>query len=116
MKTRRSLCDAWLYQGDFLLAEFEPAFTHVVGNPPYVRQEAIPDILMAEYRMRYKTIYDRADIYVPFIERSLALLAQGGKLGFHLCRPLDEKQVRQKAPRACQQELRAHNIRGYVRR
>ena len=77
-----SLCDAWLYQGDFLLAEFAPAFTHVVGNPPYVRQESIPDILMAEYRSRYRTIYDRADIYVPFIERSLALLAQGGKLGF----------------------------------
>lgn len=77
-----SLCNAWLHQGDFLLAEFEPAFTHVVGNPPYVRQEAIPDILMAEYRMRYRTIYDRADIYVPFIERSLALLGQGGKLGF----------------------------------
>lgn len=76
------LCDAWLYQGDFLLADFEPVFTHVVGNPPYVRQEAIPDILMAEYRQRYKTIYDRADIYVPFIERSLALLAQGGKQGF----------------------------------
>lgn len=76
------LCNAWLSQGDFLLADFEPAFTHVLGNPPYVRQEAIPDILMAEYRMRYKTIYDRADIYVPFIERSLALLTQGGKLGF----------------------------------
>ena len=76
------LCNAWLYQGDFLLAEFEPAFTHVVGNPPYVRQEAIPDILMAEYRARYKTIYDRADIYVPFIERSLELLGQRGRLGF----------------------------------
>ncbi|WP_373354494.1 Eco57I restriction-modification methylase domain-containing protein [Pseudoroseicyclus sp. CXY001] len=76
------LCKAWLYQGDFLLAEFETAFTHVVGNPPYVRQESIPDILMAEYRARYKTIYDRADIYVPFIERSLALLGWGGKLSF----------------------------------
>ena len=57
-------------------------FTHVVGNPPYVRQEAIPDVLMAEYRKHYKTIYDRADIYVPFIERSLELLAAGGELGF----------------------------------
>ena len=76
------LCAAWLNQGDFLLAEFEPMFTHVVGNPPYVRQEAIPDVLMAEYRKHYKTIYDRADIYVPFIERSLELLAAGGELGF----------------------------------
>lgn len=76
------LCAAWLSQGDFLLTEFEAAFTHIVGNPPYVRQEAIPDVLMAEYRKHYKTIYDRADIYVPFIERSLALLAVGGELGF----------------------------------
>lgn len=76
------LCDVWLVQGDFLLSDLPKGFTHVIGNPPYVRQESIPDILMAEYRMRFKTIYDRADIYVPFIERSLALLAQGGKLGF----------------------------------
>nr|WP_254606343.1 Eco57I restriction-modification methylase domain-containing protein [Sphingomonas bacterium] len=54
----------------------------VVGNPPYVRQELIPDALMAEYRARYRTIYDRADIYVPFIERSLSLLAEGGQCGF----------------------------------
>ena len=79
------LCDTWLHQGDFLLTGFDPAFTHVVGNPPYIRQESIPDTLMAEYRMRYNTIYDRADIYVPFIERSLTLLSHnlpGGKLGF----------------------------------
>ena len=56
--------------------------THVIGNPPYVRQELIPDVLMAEYRRRFSTIFDRADIYVPFIERSLSLLAPGGNLGF----------------------------------
>lgn len=76
------LCDAWLVQGDFLLTDFPNRFTHIVGNPPYVRQENIPDVLMSEYRLRYKTIYDRADIYVPFIERSLTLLGQGGRLGF----------------------------------
>lgn len=76
------LCDCWLRQGDFLLAPLEANFTHVIGNPPYVRQEMIPDALMAEYRRRFTTIYDRADIYVPFIERSLSLLAPGGALGF----------------------------------
>ncbi len=76
------LCDAWLHQGDFLLAEIPNRFTHIVGNPPYVRQESIPDILMNEYRQRFRTIYDRADIYVPFIEHSLTLLEDGGKLGF----------------------------------
>ncbi len=81
-KDAARLCDAWLHQGDFLLAEFPGHFTHVVGNPPYVRQESIPDVLMSEYRQRYRTIYDRADIYVPFIERSLSLLEDSGKLGF----------------------------------
>lgn len=64
-----ALCDRWLRQGDFLLVPFEPNFTHVIGNPPYVRQELIPDVLMAEYRWRFETSSDRADIYVPFIER-----------------------------------------------
>jgi len=30
------------------------SFTHVVGNPPYVRQELIPDVLMTEYYRRYE--------------------------------------------------------------
>jgi len=76
------LADAWLIHGDFLLAELPGRFNVVIGNPPYVRQERIPDALMAEYRARYRTIYDRADLYVPFIERSLLLLKEGGQLGF----------------------------------
>lgn len=76
------LARAWLLQGDFLLAELDGPFDVVIGNPPYVRQELIADALMAEYRARYRTIYDRADIYVPFIERSLSLLAPGGCCGF----------------------------------
>lgn len=81
-ETARVLTDAWLLHADFLLAEIPDGFDVVVGNPPYVRQELIPDVLMAEYRFRYRTIYDRADIYVPFIERSLTVLKQGGALGF----------------------------------
>lgn len=77
-----ALADRWLSQGDFLLAPDEGGFDYVVGNPPYVRQELIPAPLLAEYRSRYKTIYDRADIYVPFIERSLSALSDGGCLGF----------------------------------
>ncbi|MFC3101072.1 Eco57I restriction-modification methylase domain-containing protein [Altererythrobacter lauratis] len=77
-----TLRKAWLVQGDFLLTEFDRRFDFVVGNPPYVRQELIADALMAEYRRRYRTIYDRADIYIPFIERSLDLLNPGGVLGF----------------------------------
>ena len=76
------LCDAWLVRDDFLLTPLEGPFDVVVGNPPYVRQERIAAPLLAEYRRRYRTIYDRADLYVPFFERGLQLLRDGGRLGF----------------------------------
>lgn len=76
------IANGWLVQGDFLLAAIPSHFNVIIGNPPYVRQELIPNALMIEYRERYRTIYDRADIYVPFIERSLSLLDDGGRLGF----------------------------------
>ncbi|MDB6454199.1 Eco57I restriction-modification methylase domain-containing protein [Falsirhodobacter sp. 20TX0035] len=76
-----TIIDEWLIHNDYLLAEIDTGFDFVIGNPPYIRQEMIADVLMVEYRSRYKTIYDRADIYIPFIERSLKLLNKGG----HLC-------------------------------
>lgn len=80
--TAMALASLWLSQGDFLLTPLEGAFDFVVGNPPYVRQELIPTPLLTEYRSRYQTMYDRADIYIPFIERSLSVLSDGGSLGF----------------------------------
>jgi len=77
-----ALADRWLSQGDFLLAPLSGRFDFVVGNPPYVRQEMIPAPLLSEYRRRFRTLYDRADLYIPFIERSLSLLTKGGVLGF----------------------------------
>ena len=77
-----ALADRWLLQGDFLLTPLEGEFDFVVGNPPYIRQELIPAPLLAEYRSQYQTMYDRADIYIPFIERSLSVLSDGGGLGF----------------------------------
>ena len=77
-----NLASGWLMKGDFLLYESDDLFDFVIGNPPYVRQELIPDVLIKEYRARYKTVYDRADLYIPFIENSLRLLAKKGSLGF----------------------------------
>lgn len=76
------LVNAWLIQGDFLIESLKANFDFVAGNPPYVRQELIPAPLLAEYKARYSTLYDRADLYVPFIERSLSLLKPKGVLGF----------------------------------
>lgn len=81
-KEVEQLCEAWLIQYDFLLVDLPKEFDFVVGNPPYVRQEKVPDILISAYRRKYHTLFDRADLYIPFIERSLYLLAQGGNLGF----------------------------------
>ena len=77
-----ALADTWLIQGDFLLTRFDGKFDCVIGNPPYVRQELIPPALLHEYRRRYSTLFDRADLYIPFIERSLKLLRSGGQLSF----------------------------------
>lgn len=82
LRSATALADRWLMQGDFLLDPPEGQFDFVVGNPPYVRQELIPAPLLAEYRNLYQTMYDRADLYIPFVERSLLMLAEGGTLGF----------------------------------
>lgn len=82
VKITKKISESWLRHSDFLLHDLDSEFDFVVGNPPYIRLERIPDALMREYRSRFRTVYDRADIYIPFIERSLTLLAPGGKLGF----------------------------------
>jgi hypothetical protein len=75
------LVDAWLVHDDFLLTNLPSPFDVVVGNPPYIRQELIAESLLSEYRRRFQTLFDRADIYIPFIERSLTCLAHRGVLG-----------------------------------
>ena len=82
MPDAHSILDRWLIRGDFLLEHLPTSFDYVVGNPPYVRQEHIPDVLLQEYRRHFSTMYDRADLYVPFIEKSLLLLSPTGTLGF----------------------------------
>ena len=81
-KEAARLAGKWLVHGDFLLAQLPKGFDFVIGNPPYVRQELIPAALLKEYRRLYATLYDRADLYIPFIERSLRLLNEGGKFSF----------------------------------
>lgn len=78
----RRLVEAWITEGDFLLASVPQSFDVVVGNPPYVRIEQLAPVLQAEYRRRFETLYDRADLYVAFIERGLTLLKKSGVLCF----------------------------------
>ena len=77
-----ALLDRWLRHGDFLRAPLDPDFDVVVGNPPYVRFDAIDDADAAFYRDRYPTFRGRCDLCVPFFERGLGLLAPGGVFSF----------------------------------
>ena len=80
--TSLSLANSWLINDDFLMISFPFKFDFIAGNPPYVRQDMIPNKLLNIYKKTFGTISDRADLYVPFIEHSLSLLSPSGKLGF----------------------------------
>lgn len=76
------LAAKWVVQTDFLLTDWTRKFALVVGNPPYVRLEALPKAVLQEYRSRFATLTDRADLYVAFIEQGLRLLDADGCLAF----------------------------------
>jgi hypothetical protein len=80
--TAETLVAAWLRHGDFLLKPIRERFDVVIGNPPYVRIEQLDPQLQTIYRSRFETLFDRADLYVAFIERSLELLTEAGVLSF----------------------------------
>jgi type I restriction-modification system DNA methylase subunit len=66
----------------------EGGFDCVIGNPPYIRIQAMKEWAPVEVEF-YKKHYNAAssgnyDIYVVFIERGLSLLNGRGKLGFIL--------------------------------
>ena len=72
------LVQGWIRQGDYLLADHElRPVDFVVGNPPYIRLEDVPDARMSAYRSACPTMGGRADIYVGFYEVGLRSLKPG---------------------------------------
>lgn len=76
------LVDQWYRNTDFLIDSSKSLFTHVIGNPPYVRIEHIPIELLKSYRKKFSTMRERADLYIAFYEKSLSLLKDCGVLSF----------------------------------
>ena len=78
-----TLANSWIRVDDYLLAS--PADRRadlVVGNPPYIRYDDLPEGALDSYRHMYPTMVGRCDIYVGFIEAGLRQLKNGGTLGF----------------------------------
>lgn len=57
-------------------------FDFVVGNPPYVRIQALDYKIREHYKQDYKSAYKQFDLYVLFIERGINWLKDGSPLGF----------------------------------
>jgi adenine-specific DNA-methyltransferase len=74
---------AWISTGDFLLGPpAEHSANFVVGNPPYVRLEAVARERSDAYRLACKTMGGRADVYIGFYEHGLRALREDATLGF----------------------------------
>jgi len=81
--TSTEIAAGWVTQADFLLHEQDAHSADVVvGNPPYVRLEEIPEARSNAYREACTTMGGRADIFVGFYEIGLRALRDGGRLGY----------------------------------
>lgn len=77
-----SLAQSWVRTGDYLFDSMIVEADFVVGNPPYVRLEEIPEETALLYRDAYLTMRGRADLYVAFFEAALRQLKEGGACAF----------------------------------
>lgn len=74
---------AWVRTEDFLLAELPHTnFTHIVGNPPYIRWSKLPKAMSKAYAEKLPSTVARGDLYLPFLHRSFEHLANNGRCAF----------------------------------
>ena len=77
--TAEKLARSWIKVGDFLEASLcFPIADFVIGNPPYIRLEEIPEKKAAMYRNGFSAMRGRADIYVAFYQAALLQLKPRG--------------------------------------
>jgi hypothetical protein len=78
----QSLAAGWVRTGDYLFESTRVEADFVIGNPPYIRLEEIPEDTATMYRDAYRTMRGRADLYVAFFEAALHQLRRGGVCAF----------------------------------
>lgn len=72
----------WIRHADYLLAADGADFDLVIGNPPYIRAQEIPEERRNTYIRLWSTMTMGTDIFVGFIEKGLRSLKPGGRLCF----------------------------------
>ena len=76
------LAEAWVRNGDYLFDGVSQEADFIIGNPPYIRLEDIPEETASIYRNTYPTMKGRSDLYVAFFEAALRQLKPDGVCGF----------------------------------
>lgn len=87
---REDLFASNVVESDFLLGRgLDPpsgatprTFAFIVGNPPFVATTRLGAAHKSALRRRFVAAHGRIDLYVLFIERSIALLGERGRLAF----------------------------------
>jgi adenine-specific DNA-methyltransferase len=77
-----SLSARWVRNEDYLFEASSIEADFVIGNPPYVRLEEIPESTAATYRTAYPAMTGRADLYIAFFEAALHQLKGDGVCAF----------------------------------
>ena len=67
-----------LYNEDFLLSTLDSQFDFIIGNPPYIRYEHIPELARNIYKDKFLTFHYRCDLYVLFYEHCIRNLSKDG--------------------------------------
>ncbi|HQX99823.1 MAG TPA: Eco57I restriction-modification methylase domain-containing protein [Flavobacteriales bacterium] len=75
-----AIVEHWIRHADFLLAADEIEFDLVIGNPPYIRAQEIPEARRNAYIGLWNTMTMGTDIFVGFIEKGLRSLKAEGRL------------------------------------
>lgn len=76
------LIAGWVRSADYLFESGTLEADFVIGNPPYIRLEEMPEETAALYRRAYPTMRGRADLYVAFFEAALRQLKRNGVCAF----------------------------------
>jgi len=69
-------------QDTAFVLEYKGGFDVVIGNPPYVKLEAIKDISEQLKQLDFTTYDKRGDLYVLFVEKGFRILKNNGLIAY----------------------------------